>query len=371
MKIVIKIGTSSIRGKEPSSVNAELIEKIAKIVYKLKEEKYQVVIVSSGAVGLGCGHLGWTEKPKTITAKQAAASVGQILLARFYEEHFQKYNQTIGQVLLTRVGMQNKEGYLNARLTLRELLLLGVIPIINENDVVADDEIKFSDNDYLSAVVSELIVAEHLFILTDTDGLFTEDPRENPNAQLISVVEEINSEIEAKAGLNGSKWGTGGMVSKIQAAKMATSFGTTVHILSSTNPFKIIDILQGEKHGTTFLPRSTSINARKAWIACGASPKGKLIIDSGALAAINKGKSLLPIGIKKIIGKFGRGNALEIYFEEENSQNLRIVAKGITKYSSDDLRKIKGFPCEEIESVLGYSYGNSAIHRDDLAVIAN
>ena len=236
---------------------------------------------------------------------------------------------------------------------------------------MADDEIKFSDNDYLSAVVSELIVAEHLFILTDTEGLFTEDPRQNPNAKLISVVEEINSEIEGQAGSNGSQWGTGGMSSKIQAAKMATSFGTTVHILSSQAPSKIIEILQGQKHGTTFLPRSTPINARKAWIACGASPKGKLIIDNGALAAISKGKSLLPVGIKKIIGKFGRGVVLEIYFEEEQNQQPRIVAKGITKYSSDDLRKIKGLPCEEIDNILGYSYGNSAIHRDDLAVIAN
>jgi glutamate 5-kinase len=369
MKIVIKIGTTSITGKTPGSVNAELIEKVVEIVNYLKQENHQVVIVSSGAVGLGCGCLGWTEKPKTITSKQAAASIGQILLARFYEQYFQKHNQTIGQVLLTRIGMQDKERYLNARLTLRELLLLGVVPIVNENDVVADDEIKFSDNDYLSAVVSELIVAEHLFILTDTEGLFTEDPKNNPQARLISIVEEINSEIESKAGMNSSKWGTGGMSTKVQAAKMATSFGTTVHILSSKDPFKILKILNGEKHGTTFLPRSTPIDARKAWIACGASPKGRLIIDNGALAAISRGKSLLPIGIKKIIGKFGRGNALEIYYEKDHQ--LRIVAKGITKYSSDDLRKIKGFPCEEIENILGYSYGNSAIHRDDLAVIAS
>ncbi len=368
MKIVIKIGTSSITGDQPGTVNTVLIEKVVDLVHELKKKGHKVVIVSSGAVGLGCGRLGWTEKPKTITAKQAAASVGQILLAKFYDECFHKYEQPIGQVLLTRIGMQDRERYLNARLTLRELLLLGVVPIINENDVVADDEIKFSDNDYLSAVVAELIAAEHLFILTDTEGLFTEDPRQNPKATLISVVEEITSDVESKAGMHGSKWGTGGMASKIQAAKMATSFGATVHILSSKNPLNIIKILAGEKHGTTFLPRSNPIDARKAWIACGVSPKGKLIIDNGALNAISRGKSLLPIGIKKVIGKFGRGTALEIYYEEEDQ--IRVVAKGLTKYSSEDLRQIKGHSSEEIEGLLGYSYGSSAIHRDDLAVIA-
>jgi glutamate 5-kinase len=369
MKIVIKIGTSSLTADSPNGINIELIQKTVALVCELKKAGHRVVIVSSGAVGLGSYRLGWKEKPKTVTSKQAAASVGQILLAQVYEEHFNKYNQAIGQVLLTRIGMQDKERYLNARLTLRELLLLGVVPIINENDVVADDEIKFSDNDYLSAVVAELVAAERLFILTDTEGLFTEDPRINPNAQLISLVEEIDSEIEAKAGIHGSKWGTGGMATKIQAAKMATSFGTTVHILSSKAPEKILGLLKDESHGTTFLPRSTPIDARKAWIACGVSPKGKVLIDPGALNAIQRGKSLLPIGIKKVMGKFGRGNALEICFESEDQ--WRVIAKGITKYSSDDLRKIKGHSSEEIEEILGYSYGNSAIHRDDLAVIAN
>ena len=369
MKIVIKIGTSSITGSIPGTTNTTLMQEIAEVVHKLKKVGHQVVLVSSGAVGLGCGALNWQTKPKLITSRQAAASIGQILLARFYEEHFHQYNQLIGQVLLTRMGMQDKERYLNARLTLKQLLSLGVLPIVNENDVVADEEIKFSDNDYLSAVVAELIEAEHLFILTDTEGLFTEDPRTNPQAKLISLVEEIDSAIEAKAGLKPSSWGTGGMVTKIEAAKMATSFGTTVHIIAGQHASQIQAILEGKlDYGTTFLPRNNPIDARKAWIACGATPKGKLIIDAGALNAINQGKSLLPVGIKKIQGKFGRGHILSIYFEEE--AGLRIVAKGLTKYDSDDLRKIKGSASEEIENILGYSYGHSAIHRDDLAVIA-
>lgn len=369
MRIVIKIGTSSITGSEEGGINKVLINQIVDLVRLLKEDLgHQVIIVSSGAVGLGCYRLGWKEKPKTITLKQAAASIGQIQLANLYEEYFRKHNQPIGQVLLTRIGMQDKERYLNARLTLRELLRLGVIPIINENDVVADDEIKFSDNDYLSAVVSELVAAEHLFILTDTEGLFTQDPRENPNAELIQIVEEIDFEIEAKAGVRGSKWGTGGMASKIQAAKMATSFGTTVHILSSKKPNLIVDVLNGKNFGTTFLARSNPVDARKGWIAGGIAPKGKVIVDTGAMVAISKGKSLLPIGIKKVSGKFGRGNAIEICFEEDDQ--LRVIAIGITKYSSEDLKLLKGHSSDDIEKILGYSYGNSAIHRDDMVVLA-
>ena len=370
MKVVIKIGTSSITQANGNGINTVLIEELVELVQELKSQGHQSIIVSSGAVGLGSRRLGWTEKPKTITLKQAAASVGQVYLAKAYEDHFQKYNQPTGQVLLTRIGMQDKERYLNARLTLRELLRLNVVPIINENDVVADDEIKFSDNDYLSAVVSELVSAEHLFILTDTEGLFTEDPRNNPNAELISIVEEINSEIEARAGMRGSEWGTGGMSSKIEAAKMATSFGTTVHVLSGKYPQRIAEILKGKTYGTTFTPKNVLVDGTKAWIACGVSPKGKLVVDSGAAFAINKGKSLLPVGIKKVLGKFGRGDALEIFYEEEDKQR-RVIAKGLTKYSSADLTKIVGHSSEDIESILGYSYGNSAIHRDDLVVLAS
>lgn len=369
MKIVIKIGTSSITGNDLLGINSQLVEKIVDVIGELKKRGHQVVLVSSGAVGLGCKQLGFKEKPKSIVTKQAAASVGQNLLTNVYQDYFEKYKQVIGQVLLTKGGMQDKERYLNARLTLRELLKLDVVPIINENDAVADEELKFGDNDSLSAVVSELVAAEHLFILTDIEGLFTEDPRVNPNAKLIEIVEEVDFEIEAKASSSGSKWGTGGMASKIQAAKMATSFGTTVHVMSGQKPTMILDILDGKSCGTTFLPRSNPIDARKAWIAFGAPPKGKLFIDEGALRAIRKGKSLLPVGIKKMSGKFGRGSAIEIVFEGEDQ--IHVVAVGITKYRSEDIKKIKGHLSDEIESILGYSYGSSAIHRDDLVVLAS
>ncbi|MDJ0625772.1 MAG: glutamate 5-kinase [Candidatus Caenarcaniphilales bacterium] len=367
MKLVLKIGTSSITGSDPNGISAPLVESTVDLIADLKSRGHQVVLVSSGAVGLGCKQLGFSERPKTVTSIQAAASVGQNLLTNVYQEFFQKYNQTIGQVLLTRRGLQDKERYLNARLTIRELLKLDVIPIINENDAVADDEIKFSDNDCLSALVSELIAAEHLFIVTDIEGLFTEDPRKNPNAKLIEIVEEIDFDLQAKAGISGTQWGTGGMASKIQAAKMATSFGTTVHILSGKNIRLIRDILNGKSYGTTFLPRNNPEDARKAWIAFGAHAKGKVYVDEGALHAIQKGGSLLPVGIKKVKGHFGRGAALEIAFEE-NSQ-AHVVAIGITKYRSEDLNKIAGHLSDEIQQVLGYSYGNSAIHCDDLVVL--
>ncbi|MDX1918952.1 MAG: glutamate 5-kinase [Candidatus Caenarcaniphilales bacterium] len=367
MRIVIKIGTSSLTLDNETGINRELIAKIVNLVANLRKEGHQVLLVSSGAVGLGGKRLGWIEKPSRITLYQAAASVGQILLARVYEECFAPYKITIGQVLLTRLGMQQKEHYLSARMTLTELLKLGVVPIINENDVVADEEIKFSDNDYLAALVSELVSAEHLFILTDTEGLFTSDPRFDPEAKLISVVPEINAEVEVRAGQKSTHWGTGGMVTKIEAAKMATAFGTTVHILTSRHPEKVIEVLKGSSHGTTFLPRQNAEDARKAWLAYGILPKGKLVIDNGAFSALGTGRSLLPIGIKKVQGKFSRGQALEICYEEQ--EHIRVVAKGITKYDSEDLRKIKGRLSEEIESILGYSYGNSAIHRDDLVML--
>jgi glutamate 5-kinase len=369
MKIVIKVGTSSISGNDPMGINSNLVEQIVDVIGELKTLGHEVVLVSSGAVGLGCKQLGFTEKPKSIVTKQAAASVGQNLLTNVYQEFFKKYNQVIGQVLLTKRGMQDKELYLNARLTLRELLKLKVVPIINENDAVADEEIKFGDNDSLSALVSELITAEHLFILTDIEGLFTEDPRVNPNAKLIELVEEVDFEIESKASSSGSAWGTGGMASKIQAAKLATSFGTTVHIMSGQKPRQIIDILHGQSCGTTFLPRSNPVDAKKAWIAFGAPPKGKFFIDDGALQAIKKGKSLLPVGIKKVFGKFGRGEAIQLIYTSEDEKKQHLVAVGITKYSIDDTKKIKGHLSEEIEAILGYSYGNSVIHRDDLVVL--
>ncbi len=343
------------------------MEQIVDVIAKLISLGHEVLLVSSGAVGLGCQKLGWSEKPIKITTKQAAASIGQISLASLYEKLFAKYNLVIGQVLLTRLGMQNRERYLSARLTLKELLSLKVVPVINENDVVADDEIKFSDNDYLAALVSELVEAERLFILTDTQGLFTADPSTDPSAKLIELIEEVTPEIEAAAGGN-NQWGTGGMISKVEAAKLATSFGTTVHVLSSRNPHKVLEVLDGTRHGSTFLPRRTPIDARMAWLAYGVSSHGKLLIDTGAVKAIQGGKSLLPIGIKKVSGKFSRGHAVEVCFKDNGGQ-LRLVAKGIVKYSAEDLKRLLGHLSEEIEGILGYSYGNSAIHSDDLVVL--
>lgn len=373
MRIVLKIGTSSLTSKD--GANFSLIEEVVKLIVELRKQKHSVVLVSSGAVGLGSRRLNWSEKPRKVTAKQAAASVGQILLAETYKRFFEIHGQqVIGQVLLTRTSMQDREGYLNARLTFRELLKLGVVPIVNENDVVADEEIRFSDNDQLAALVSEMIEAEHLFILTDTEGLFTEDPRVNPEAKLIEKVDEVTEEIEELSKGKGSKWGTGGMFSKVNAAKMATSRGTTVHIVSAKDPCKILDILSGKaKHGTTFKAKRNPIDAKRAWIAYAVSSVGKLIVDDGAREAVLNNKSLLPVGIKVVCGNFGRGQPVEIIYSNSssssNSDTGIVIAKGISRYSSDDLNKIKGHPSEKIEEILGYTYGKSALHRDDIVIL--
>ena len=366
MRIVLKVGTSSLTNiQSKSGVNLKLVAEIVDLVARLTDRGHQVAIISSGAIGLGCHKLDWKERPTKISEKQAVASIGQILLAQVYQDFFDKYRLTIGQVLLTRQCIQDRETYLNASSTLKELLKLGIIPIINENDVVAVDEIKFSDNDYLAALVSKLISADELFFLTDTEGLYSKDPRLDANAVLINKVEKITPEIEKLAGGSGGKWGSGGMSSKINAAKNATAFGTVTHIISHKKIDKILDILDRKAEaGTTFFARQTPVEARKAWIVYALESSGKLYIDTGALEAINNGKSLLSVGLKSVKNNFSRGQAVEIYYEDE------FVAKGITKYSSEDLRQIKGHSSEEAERILGYTYGNSVIHCDDLIVLS-
>jgi len=365
MKIVIKVGTASLQDQNKNDgINHRLILQLTEVISQLKSQNHQVVLVSSGAVGLGCQQLRWTEKPKSVTSKQVAASVGQIMLAQVYKDAFAKHRHIVGQVLLTRLCMENRERYFTARISLRELLDLGAIPIVNENDVVADDEIKFSDNDYLAALTCELIGADRLFVLTDIEGLCTDDPNKNPQAQLIPIIEQITPALEERIQKNRpGNWGTGGMFSKVQAAKMATSFGCMVHILSYKQPFNVLKILSGESYGTTFLASQTLHGQRKGWIAFGMNPTGQININVGALQAIENQKNLLPVGVESILGNFPRGQAVNI--SHENT----VIAKGISKYSSEDLQQIIGCNSEKIEEVLGYSYGHSVVHRDDLVLI--
>jgi glutamate 5-kinase len=310
--------------------------------------------------------LGLKEKPKDIQLKQAAAAVGQSSLMWAYEKSFNDFGKKVAQVLLTRDDFSERGRYLNSKNTLITLLSYGIIPIINENDTVATDEIKFGDNDQLAALVSGLIDAERLIILSDVEGLYSSDPNKNPDAEIIPFVREITPEFEAMAGGAGSAVGTGGMYSKILAAKKAISYGITVNIISGRKSRLIVSLLKGGHHGTEFKPQTKRISSRKGWIAYAIKPRGSLVIDEGAVNAILKsGKSLLPSGIVKVEGVFDIGDA--VYCVDLRGNR---IAKGIVNYSFNDAEKIKGRKTSEIESILGYKYSDEVVHRDNLIVLS-
>lgn len=363
-KIIIKIGTSTL-GSQDKGIDTDIVEKLSNVIAKLRNSSYSIVLVTSGAVALGAKKLNST-KPKTILGKQVFASVGQAILMQTYEKYFSKHNIPIAQILLTREGFTQREIYINARETILELLEMNVLPIINENDAVASEEIRFGDNDMLSAMVGDLISADRLIILTDEEGLYDSNPKTNNDAKLIPIVEKITPEIEKMASGTESEFGLGGMSSKVQAAKLATSLGIKTHIIYGKDPEKIFSLLDDKNIGTTFLPASNKTEKRKNWIAHTLITQGKIFVDLGAQNAIlTNGKSLLPAGIKKISGDFERGSAIEIFPPDSNKP----FAKGITNYSKVELEKITGLKSSEIEKTLGYTYGETVIHRDDLVIL--
>ena len=366
-KIIIKVGTNTLSLKDSlKGINTEVVQRLTNTIGKLKSLGHEVILVTSGAVALGVKKLNLKTKPKTISGKQAVAAIGQALLMQTYEKYFSKYNISIAQILLTRDGFSQRESYINARETILELLKLKVLPIINENDTVASEEIRFGDNDMLSAMVADLVSADKLIILTDEEGLYDSNPKTNKKAKLISKVEKITPEIEQMACGIGSEFSSGGMLSKIQAAKLATSIGVITHIMYGRNPEMILDLLNNKPRGTTFLPNVSKIEKRKSWIANTLLSTGKIFVDEGAFNAIfNNGKSLLPAGLKKIMGSFDRGSAIDILLLNTNKP----FAKGITNYNNLELEKILGLKSSEITKTLGYTYGETVIHRDDLIIL--
>lgn len=363
-RIVIKIG-SSILTDRSGGLNNKRVYSLARDIAGVCEDGYEVVVVSSGAVAAGMKKLGLKEKPKDIILKQAAAAVGQSSLMWAYEKSFSDFGRKSAQVLLTRGIFSYRNTYLNAKNTLSTLISYGVIPIINENDAVATDEIKFGDNDQLAALVSGLIDAERLIILSDVDGLYASDPRQKPDAQIIPVVDKITPEFEAMAGGAGSVVGTGGMYSKILAAKKATAFGITVNVINGRRKGLIASLLKGRHCGTEFRPQVEKISSRKGWIAYAIKPKGTIVIDEGAVDAILKtGKSLLPSGIVSVNGVFETGHA--VYCVDLQGKR---IAKGIVNYSSHDLERIKGRKTSDIETILGFKYSDEIIHRDNLVLL--
>jgi glutamate 5-kinase len=296
--------------------------------------------------------------------KQAVAAVGQGRLMRVYDDLFSTLQQPIAQVLLTRSDLERRSSYVNAYRTFRQLLKLGVIPIVNENDTLAIEEIKFGDNDTLSARVASLVKADWLFLLTDVAQLYSADPRFNPDAQPISMVDNIADLVDVEVGDRGSNWGTGGMITKIEAARIATAAGIRTVITEGRSPQNIFKILQGEPIGTQFEPQISSINDRKRWIAHGLVPVGKLYLDAGAVNALQQaGKSLLAAGITGVIGEFHHHDAVQIC----DPAGLEI-ARGIVNYSSTELQKICGAQSEEIAKILGYAGEETIVHRDNLVL---
>ena len=363
--LVIKIGTSSLTSPDSGLLALGTIARLVETLCKLQSLGHSVVLVSSGAIGVGSARLGITQRPKTIALKQAVAAVGQGRLMRVYDDLFSSLNQPIAQVLLTRSDLAQRSRYVNSYRTFRQLIQLGVVPIVNENDTVAIDEIKFGDNDTLSAMVASLISADYLFLLTDVDQLYSADPRKDPSAKPISRVKHID-QLEANVGSAGSSWGTGGMTTKIEAAKIATAAGTHTVIMQGQTPENVLKIVQGEAIGTLFEAQSKQPTARKRWIAGSLIPAGRLYLDNGATSAIrDAGKSLLPAGITEVEGEFAAQDAVLLC--DETGQE---IARGLVNYSDKDLRKICGYRSVEIAQRLGYTGAETVIHRDNMVLSA-
>ncbi|MGB5593256.1 MAG: glutamate 5-kinase [Crocosphaera sp.] len=363
--IVVKIGTSSLAQPETGKLALSTIASLVETLTQLRELGYHVVLVSSGAVGVGCSRLKLTEKPKKIAIKQAIAAVGQGRLIRVYDDLFTSLNQPIAQVLLTRRELMERSCYVNAKNTFNALFELGVVPIVNENDTVAIEELKFGDNDTLSALVASLINADWLFILTDVDCLYSADPRLFSDAKPITIVNSSElDKLQVQAGSKGSSWGTGGMLTKLTAARLATGAGVTTVITHGKQPENLLKIISGEAIGTKFEAQLKNDNARKRWIAYGLLPTGKLYLDAGAVRAISqKGKSLLAAGIIKVEGNFDSAEAVQLC--NETGQE---IARGIVNYSRDEIDKIKGNHSDKIPDILGYNGAETIIHRDNLVI---
>ncbi|MGB9698168.1 MAG: glutamate 5-kinase [Thermodesulfobacteriota bacterium] len=363
-RFVLKIGSQVLTNKG-RALSQQVFDRLAQEVTAAKRKGYEIVIVSSGAIAAGMARLGLTEKPKTMPQKQAAAAIGQSALMWNYERSFSFYGEKVAQILLTRDDLANRNRFLNARNTLFTLLSMGVIPIINENDTVVVEEIKVGDNDNLSALVTNLVNADLLLILSDIDGLYDRDPRLFKNARLIPLVAQITEEMEEGAAGTSSPISIGGMVTKLEAARKAAFFGVPTILANGLVPGIIERILQGEEIGTLFVPQLNKLTSRKHWIAFTLKPKGKIMVDEGAKKAIcQKGKSLLPSGVISVEGKFSVGDAV-ILVDPQGQE----FARGLSNYGSTEINKIKGLKSSEIIDKLGYKYSDEIIHRDDMAVI--
>lgn len=361
-RIVIKVGSSTLTHAD-GKLDVQQIKKIVKEISFLTDQGYECVFVTSGAIAAGMGILNVHEKPNEIDKRQVLAAVGQVELIQLYSQLFFAFDHPVAQLLLTKDDFSNRTRYLNARNTCRLLLEKKIIPIINENDSVSINEIKLGDNDSLSAFVAALVDADLIVILTDIDGLYDSDPRENPGAKRYDRITEITDQIKHIAGTTGSKFGTGGMATKILAAEMAMSNGTDLIIANGDDPHDISRALRGENVGTHFIASEPNFNARKYWLRYATTLSGYIHIDQGAYQAIQKGKSLLPVGITAVDGVFELGAVVGILFQDQK------VGVGIVNYNNLEIERILGQQTSEIKKTLGYQYSDVVVHSDNLVTV--
>jgi len=359
-RLVIKVGSALVTNNG-EGLDLNTINEWARQIARLRQMGREVVLVSSGAIACGMQRLGWKKRPSAVHELQACAAVGQMGLIQVYESAFARHGLHTAQVLLTHDDLADRKRYLNARSTLTTLLELGVVPIINENDTVITDEIKFGDNDTLGALVANLVDADALIILTDQPGLFTADPRKDSSATLISETRAGDPALEAMAGGTGTQIGTGGMITKVIAAKRAASSGAHTVIASGREKDVMPRLASGESVGTLLVSQTQPLNARKQWLADHLQLNGRLVLDSGAIKALGEGKSLLPIGVVEVQGEFERGAAVACL-----SADGIEIARGLINYGSSDARRIARHASSEIEAILGYVDEAEIIHRDNL-----
>src|SRR5690348_8952453 len=362
-RIVVKVGSALLVDSASGQVNRPWLETLVEDLLRLRARKQEIVLVSSGAIALGRRELKLPAGPLKLEQSQAAAAVGQITLAHIYKELFAASGVTVAQVLLTLEDSERRRRYLNARATLTELIGLGALPVINENDTVATTEIRYGDNDRLAARVAQMISADCLLLLSDVAGLYTADPNRDPNARLIPEIREITGEIEAMGGGSASAVGSGGMATKIAAAKIATSAGCAMAIAAGA-PLHPVRRLEEGADCSWFLPAQNPENARKQWIAGSLRPNGAVTIDAGALQALRTGKSLLPAGVVAVEGRFARGDTVSV-LDKSGAE----IARGMIAYSDRDAARIVGKRSADIEALLGFRGRAEIIHRDDLVMM--
>ena len=362
-RIVVKVGTSTLlypNGK----INLYRIEHLARELSDLASQGREVILVTSGAIGAGMVRMGLSERPDSMQEKQALASVGQVLLMHLYDKFFTEYGQVAGQVLLTKENFANHNQYINARNTLMAMLKSGIIPVINENDAVTVAEVKIGDNDTLSATVAAIVDADVLIILSDIDGVYDAYPQTHPEAKLLSEIKEITSGVEAMAGGAGSAVGTGGMATKIEAAKIATAAGVTMFIASGGENGMLGRIIAGEDVGTVFPPKDAHLRARKGWLAFGKRISGILVVDEGCVKALKKGSSLLAAGILATEGEYTAGSTVRVL-----TADYQEIARGTIAYDAAAVAKIKGRKTSDFTDILDGEIHDEVIHRDNMVLM--